>query len=50
MLDAFGNLLKSFVEVLKYPIYFLIGLIGIMFLLIMLNIIIMLLKVKNLKG
>ena len=49
MLNAFGNLLKSFIDVLKYPIYILIGLIGIMFLLIMLNIIMLLIKGKRFK-
>lgn len=49
MFSTLGNLLKSFVDILKYPIFFIIGFIGLVFLLIAINIIILLLKGKRFK-
>jgi len=49
VLNMIGNLIKSFVDILKYPIYILIGIMGVMFILIMANIIILLIKGKRFK-
>jgi len=49
MLNAFGNLLKSFVDILKYPLYLIIGFIGLLFILITINIVVLLIKGKRFK-
>lgn len=49
MINMIGNLIKSIIDVLKYPIYILIGIMSIMFILVMVNIIILLVKGKRFK-
>lgn len=47
MLDVFKGLIKSFIDIFKYPIYFILGIIGLLFVLICINIIILLIKGKR---
>lgn len=49
MFDVFKGLVKSFIDIFKYPLYFMIGIIGLLFILICFNIIILLLKGRRFK-
>lgn len=49
MLHMIGNLIKSIIDILKYPIFILAGIAGIMIVLVMINIIVMLIKGKRFK-
>lgn len=49
MLNTLGNLLKAFIDILKYPLYIIIGFVGLLFILITINIVILLLKGKRFK-
>lgn len=49
MIDLFKGLVKSFIDIFKYPLYFVIGIIGLLFILICFNIIILLIKGRRFK-
>jgi len=49
MFDVFNNLMKSFIDILKYPLYLIMGFVGILFILITINIVILLIKGKRFK-
>lgn len=49
MIDLFKGLVKSFIDIFKYPLYFVIGIIGLLLILIFFNIIILMLKGRRFK-
>lgn len=49
MLDTLSSLVKGFIDILKYPLYIIIGFIGLLFILITINIVVLLLKGKRFK-